>query len=139
VAHFYGLSDGAAIASILDPDEALPMVQRMANAAQWGGEMTRQGLTADQQRLEQYSDRGFSTDQVDKGIQQAALEHPALSKLAQRFGVTYSQGTALDANVANDASAIRARQGLVNNETALFSSRSAADSAALGRNQSGQF
>lgn len=137
--NFYGLSDGAAIASILDPNEALPIVQRMANAAQWGGEMERQGLTPDRQRLEQYSDQGFTTNQVNHGIQQAALEQPALQKIAQRFGQQFSQGTALDADIAGNADATRAKQRLVNNETALFSSRAAADSAALGRNSSGQF
>lgn len=137
--NFYGLSDGAAIASILDPNTALPIVQRMANAAQWGGDMARQGLNADQARLEQYSDLGFTRDQVDKGFQQVAMEQPALSAIANRFGKTYSQGDALDADVAGRADATRTRQGLINSENALFSSRAAADSAALGRNANGQF
>lgn len=135
----YGLSDGAAIAAILDPDTALPIVQRQANAAQMGGEALRQGLTVDKQRFENWSDQGISAAQAQKGIDQTALEAPAMARFAQRFGESYSQGTALDANVANNAAAAQKRQGLINNETALFSSRTAADTAALGRNQSGQW
>ena len=75
-------------ASILDPETALPIVQRQANAAQMGGEAIRQGLGVDQQRFEGYSDQGLSVAQVDKGIQQTALEAPAMAAFAQRFGWT---------------------------------------------------
>lgn len=136
---FYGLNAGDAIASILDPDVALPIVQRRANAAQWGGEAMRQGLDPDQQRLEQYSDLGFSADQVRKGLGQVALEQPALNNLAQRFGQNFNQGAAMDADIAGNADATRAKQRLISNETSLFSSRAAADSAALGRNNGGQY
>lgn len=136
---FYGLSDGAAIASILDPNTALPIVQRQAAAAQFGGDAARQGLTADQQRLEQYADLGFSRDAVDKGLGQVAGEQPVLNNLAQRFGQQFNQGTAMDADIGGNAAAQRQRQSLINNESSLFSSRAAADSAALGRNVGGQF
>lgn len=137
--NWYGLSDGAAIASILDPATALPIIQRHANAAQMGGEAQRQGIYGDQQRFEGYSDQGLSVAQVDKGIQQTALEAPAMAEFAQRFGMNYDTGTGYDANIGQNAQALQTRQRLINNETALFSSRSAADSAALGRNQNGQF
>lgn len=136
---FYGLSDGTAIANILDPKTALPIIQREANAAQAGGEMLRQGLSPDQQRLEGYSDQGYTVAQMDKGIQQTAAEQQTMGGLSQRFGIGYDQGTALDATIGNNATALATRQRLISNETALFSSRSAADSAALGRNQNGQF
>jgi hypothetical protein len=136
---FYGLSDGAAIASILDPDTALPIVQRMANAAQFGGDALRQGLTADQQRLEQYSDQGFTRDAVDKGLAQTALEAPGMAKLAQRYGQSYDQGTALDANIGNNAAAQRARSNLIANENSLFAGRAMTDQSGLSRNQSGAF
>lgn len=136
---FYGLSDGAAIASILDPHTALPIVQRQAAAAQFGGDAARQGLTADQQRLEQYADLGYSRDAVDKGLAQVAAEAPELNNLAGRFGQKFDQGTAMDAAIGGNAAAIRQRQSLISNESSLFSSRAAADSAALGRNTNGQF
>lgn len=136
---FYGLSGGAAIASILDPNTALPIVQRMANAAQFGGDALRQGLTADQTRLEQYADQGLSRDTVDKGLAQTALEQPGMSNLAQRFGQQYNQGTALDANIGNNAAAQRTKANLIANESALFGGRAMADQSGLSRNQSGQF
>lgn len=136
---FYGLSDGAAIASILDPHTALPIVQRQAAAAQFGGDAARQGLTADQQRLEQYADLGYSRDAVDKGLAQVAAEAPELNNMAARFGQKFDQGTAMDAAIGGNAAAIRQRQSLISNESSLFSSRAAADSAALGRNTNGQF
>jgi hypothetical protein len=136
---WYGLSDGAAIASILDPDTALPIVQRMAQAAQWGGESRRQGLTADQQRLEQYADQGFTADAVNKGLAQVGAERDTMDKLAARFGQDYNQGTAMDAVIGNNAAASKTRDSLVANESALFSSRAASDSAALTRNARGQY
>jgi hypothetical protein len=44
---FYGLSDGAGIAAMLDPDKALPIVQRMAATAKAGSAAQRNGLIAD--------------------------------------------------------------------------------------------
>lgn len=136
---FYGLSDGSAIAAILDPNEALPIVQREANAAKWGGEATRLGLDADQQRLEQYSDLGYTDAQVNKGLQQTAVEQQSMQNIAQRFGQQYTQGTAEKANIMGDAQASLLKNNLMQSESALFSSRAMADSAALQRSAGGQF
>lgn len=136
---FYGLSDGAAIASILDPETALPIIQRHANAARFGGQAERLGLDADKARLEQYSDLGLTTDAVSKGLQQTALEQGTLANLGQRFGVQWDQAIAEKANILNDGRANATKQRLVSNETALFAGRTGADNAALTRQTGGQF
>lgn len=136
---FYGLSDGAAIASILDPGLATPIVQRMANAAKWGGDASRLGIDANQQRLEQYSDQGYTDAQVQKGLQQVAVEQGTMNKLANRFGQNYNQATAESADIQNDAKAQATRQSLISNEQSLFQSRASADMVSLTRSQGGQF
>lgn len=136
---FYGLSDGAAIASILDPNTALPIVQRQANAAKFGGEAERLGLTADQHRLEQYSDLGLTTDAVTKGLQQVAQQQDQLSKIGSRFGQQFDQALAEKADILNDGQANKIKQSLISNESALFAGRAGSDSAALTKQSGGQF
>jgi hypothetical protein len=136
---FYGLSDGEAIAAILDPDTAMPIIQRSANAAKYGGEAARLGLTPDQQRYELYSDLGLTTDAVTKGLQQVATEQDSLSKIGSRFGTQFDQALAEKADILNDGTANKIKQSLIGNESALFAGRTGADSAALTRQSGGQF
>lgn len=136
---FYGLSDGAAIASILDPERALPVVQRMANAARFGASATRQGLEADKSRLEGYSDLGFTESEVSTAFGRIAQTKPADDRIAQRFGTTVTQQEQEQAQLQGTASAQRKLNSLRQNETALFQGRAAADQAALARTRSGKF
>jgi hypothetical protein len=136
---WYGLSDGEAIASILDPDKAMPIITRSANAAKYGGEATRLGLTPDQQRYELYSDLGLTADSVTKGLQQVAAQQDQLSKIGDRFGTKFDQALAEKADIMNDGSANKTKQRLIGNETALFAGRTGTDSAALTRQSGGQF
>lgn len=136
---WYGLSDGEAIASILDPDKAMPIVTRSANAAKFGGEAKRLGLTPDQQRYELYSDLGLTADSVTKGLQEVAVQQDQLSKIGDRFGTKFDQALAEKADIMNDGSANKIKQSLIGNETALFAGRTGADSAALTRQSGGQF
>lgn len=137
--NFYGLTDGAAIASILDPERALPVVQRMANAARFGAAATRQGLEADKGRLEQYSDLGINESQVNEAFARIAQTKPADDRIAQRFGTTLTQAEKEAEQVQGNASAARKRSTLYQNETALFQGRGAANDAALARTKGGKF
>lgn len=136
---FYGLSDGAAIASILDPDRALPVVQRMANAARFGGLATSQGLEADRGRLEQYADTGVSADTVAGAFSKIAQTQGADDRIAQRFGTTLSQAEKEAELIKGDATAANKRERLYRDETALFQGRGGADTGALQRTRSGRF
>lgn len=136
---FYGLTDGAAIASILDPGKALPVVQRMSNASRFGAEAVRQGLAADKGRLETYSDLGLTQDAVAQGFARIGQTQGANEKIAQRFGQTFGQAEAEAATLTGTASAQRKLSQLQQNEQALFESKAAAESGALSRTRSGRF
>jgi hypothetical protein len=137
--HFYGLSDGAAIASILDPDRALPIVQRMANAARFGAAASRQGLNADRDRLEQYSDLGITESAVADAFGKIAATKPADDRIAQRFGSELTQADREREEVLGNADAARKRSSLYQSETALFQGKASAGEGALSRTRGGSF
>lgn len=136
---FYGLSDGAAIASILDPDKALPIVQRMANAARFGGLATRQGLEADKGRLEQYADQGITENAVANAFGKIAQTAPADQRIGQRFGSELTQADREREEIQGNAEAARKRSTLYQSESALFQGKASAGDAALQRTKSGSF
>lgn len=136
---FYGLTDGAAIASILDPDRALPIVQRMATAAQLGGLAKRNGLTADRSRLEQYADLGVDVSNAAGGFAEIGQTLSTDQAIANRFGTTFSQEEAEQARVVGTASAQRKQRELAEQEKALFGGRAAADRNSLTRRTSGSY
>lgn len=137
--NFYGLSDGAAIASILDPDKALPIVQRMANAARFGAAAARQGLEADKGRLERYSDMGVSEDAVSKAFGRIAATKDADDKIARRFGAELTQADKEREQIEGNADAARKRSSLYQSEEALFQGRATAGEGALSRTRGGSF
>jgi hypothetical protein len=137
---FYGLSGGAAIASILDPEKALPIIQRQAEAAQFGASAERQGLQADRARLERYADLGISQETIDTGFSRIANTQAVDQKLAARFGQTpLTQGEQEAEQFLGDAQAARKRAGLYQNEEALFKGRAGAGDQSLQRQQNGRF
>lgn len=136
---FYGLTGGAAIASILDPDRALPVVERMANAARFGALAESQGLDADRARLEDYSDLGVTESEISAAFGRIASTQAADRRLASRFGKPLTQAEREAEEIRDDAGAARKRASLYQNETALFQNRSAADEDSLNRNRRGQF
>jgi hypothetical protein len=85
--NWYGLSDGAAIASILDPTKALPIVQSMAEAAKAGGAAVRNGLDANESRIRGYVDQGISADRSAQGFGEIGTVHDADQAIGRRFGV----------------------------------------------------
>lgn len=136
---FYGLTDGAAIASILDPERALPIVQRMATAAQLGGLAMRNGLTADRSRLERYSDLGVNATNAASGFAEVGQTLATDQAIARRFGTTFSQEESEQARVVGTASAMRKQRELADQEKALFDGRAAADRNSMSRRTTGSY
>lgn len=136
---FYGLTDGAAIASILDPDRALPIVQRMVTAAQLGSLATRNGLAADRTRFETYADLGVTSEQAAQGFADIGQTLTTDQAIARRFGQTFTQGEAEAARVVGLASAQRKQRELAASEQALFDARASADADSLSRRTKGSY
>ena len=136
---WYGLSDGAAIASILDPTKALPIVQSMAEAAKGGAAATRNGLDANESRIRGYVDQGISGDQIAQGFGDIASVHDVDQAIGKRFGVDLNQTVEEQSRIQGLASAKRAQQNAYDSEKALFSGRPSADATTLNRRSSGSY
>lgn len=127
----YGASDGDAIAAILNPDKALPLIQRRLNAAQLGGAAQRQGLSVDTARAEQLVQLGVTGEKAQAGYGQVAAALASDSSIAERFGSTFTQGEEENAFLLNDAEAMRKKQALNASEESLFAGRGATNTAGL--------
>lgn len=127
----YGLNDSQAIAMILDPDKALPLVQKQLNAAAIGGAAARNGLDESTSRAEQLSTLGLTGDQATAGFGQVAATYKGDSAIAQRFGSTFTQQQAEDATFFKSADAMEQMQKLNASEGALFAGRAGTNNAGL--------
>lgn len=136
---FYGLTDGAAIAQILDPGTAEPIINRMATAAQIGNVARQNGLQADRSRFEQLADQGVTTDQARQGFTEIGQTLPTLQGIAGRFGTSFTQAEAEGAKITGLASAQRKQQQLVASEQALFDAHSAVDAKTLNNRTTGRY
>jgi hypothetical protein len=136
---FYGLSAGDAIAAILDPKEALPVVQRKVTAAQIGGQAIANDLNVGAGRAEQLADLGVTAAAAAKGYGEIGQALTSDQAIAQRFGQTVSQQDEEDARILGLASAQRKLATLQGAETGLFTERSAASTNTLNRNSSGSY
>lgn len=135
----YGLSDGAAIASILDPQTALPIVQRMTAASQIGGAALQNGLGIDQSRMEQYADLGVSQSQAQKGFGQIAEQLGTDQQIAARFGTSWTQAQAEQATLLGNGQAQKQQNDLENAEKQLFSARASADQNTTATRSTGSY
>lgn len=139
---FYGLSDGAAIASILDPEKALPILQRMTTAAQIGGAALNNGMgitQADASRFEQYADQGVTQQQAQKGFAQIGSTFAGDQQAAARAGLSYSQQDAEQAVILNQAGALAKQQQVYDTEKSLFAGRGSSDQNTLSSRNNGTY
>jgi hypothetical protein len=123
----YGLSDGAAIASILDPGKALPIVQRMTTASQIGGAALTNGLQVNQQQDERMADLGVTQAQAQKGYGQIAQSFALDQQSAKRAGLAYSQADAENATILQQGAAMAKQRQIYDSEQAMFTGRGSAD------------
>lgn len=136
---FYGLTDGAGIAAMLDPERAMPILNRMTTAAKAGAAAQANGLTADRGRLELYADQGKTADQLTEAFGQIGATRNAESAMAQRFGRNFDQAASEAAVIQGTASARKEQQLLYGSEQALFQARAGADKATLNRKTTGSY
>jgi hypothetical protein len=135
----YGIDEGMMTAFMLDPDRALPLVEKQAKAVEFGTAAVRQGLQATRVG-EQFAERGPATGYTaDQGYSAIAGMLPTASKLGQVYGQTYDQATAEQEVFSGLESAKRKRQKLGQMETATFSGQSGLSAGSLKTSKSGQF
>lgn len=151
---FYGnvISNGDALAYILDPKNALSEIQRKVTAAEIGAGAAQAGLTAgglaptdvagQRARAEELAAFGVTGEEARRGFQTVAEVSPRGGQLAEFYGESpYTQKTA-EAEVFGTAGAVEARkkrERLVGREQASFAGSSGAFQGALSRDRQGAF
>jgi hypothetical protein len=137
---YYGLTAGDAIATLLNPDVALPIVQRRATAAQIGGAAIDNGLAAPTAtRAEYLADKGVGQADAAKGYGQIGQAVATDQAIATRFGTDFGQTDEEDARLVGLASAQRKLRDLQNSEQGLFSGRAGATSQSLTTATAGRY
>lgn len=87
----YGLSDGQVAAYFLDPERALPLLQKQASATALGAEALKQGLQLNAAHLEAYATAGVTASQAASAYAQIAQTLPDYRAAASSFGETFTQ------------------------------------------------
>jgi hypothetical protein len=147
--NYYGLNPGDMIAHALDPNAALPLLQRQAAAATFGAAGARQNVNVDQATANQYAVLGITQNQAEQGFQNIASALPTEQKLAAIYGGTGTQfGSSADqqANLTaatfggpGGASAEQQLKKLQQQEVNAFSGSSGVDKNSLYGSTSGAF
>jgi hypothetical protein len=127
---------GDAIASILDPDRALALIQNQATQVQIGTHAADNGLQVGQSRAEQLQQAGVTDAQALQGYQQIAANMPTDQDIAKRFGTSFDQSQEENDLLLNQGAATDKRRTLYNEEAGLFNGQSGLASGALGVSQS---
>lgn len=125
-----GLSDGELAAYFLDPDRAIPFLQKTAATAAVGAEALQRGLQFDQAYSEQLATMGISREQAAQGYAKIADEFSDLGTLAQVYGGQWTQRMAEEDVFVGGTAASQERERLVGREKGSFSG--AAGSARAG-------
>lgn len=135
----YGIDSGMMTAFMLDPERALPLVEKQAKAVEFGTAAVKQGLQATKIG-EQFAERGPATGYTaDQGYSAIAGILPTAQTLGSIYGQTYDQATAEAEVFSGLESAKRKRQKLGELETSTFSGQSGVAAGSLKSSKSGQF
>jgi len=146
---YYGLTPTDMIAHALDPNTALPLLQRQTAAATFGAAGARQNVNVDQATAAQYAALGVTQSQAEQGFQNIGTELPTEQKLAaiygganNTFGTPGQQQANLTAATFGGANAAQAQlqlKQLQQQEINAFSGSSGVDKNSLFGSTSGTF
>lgn len=137
-----GISKSNLVAYVLDPQRALPDIQRKVQAAEIGGAAAVAGFGLGAMRAEELAARGITQAQAQQGYQTAAEIIPRATQLADIYGAEKYDQTAAEQEIfglEGAASARRKRQRLTGMEQAQFGAQTGMGASALERGRSGAF
>lgn len=116
-----GISDSELTAYFLNPDKALPLLQKSAATAAVGAAALGQGLTFDKAYSEQLALEGISADEARSGYSQVASELETMRALGKIYGQEWSQRTSEEAAFQGSGEAINKKARLMSAERGAFS------------------
>lgn len=129
----YGIDDSHITAYFLDPERALPTIQKQAAAAQIGAEALKHGLQVSG-RAEDYALAGITEQQAAQAYGQIAQQLPGYSTIAGQYGMNIGQSD-LEASLFGATTA--AEQQQATNVSKLASWNRARSQGAVGGAQYG--
>jgi hypothetical protein len=140
---YYNMNEGDMVAYALDPERALPLLERKANTIKFGAEAARQGLNVGLGSAETYAGMGVSGEQAKVGFEQVAQVAPEAERLSAVFAgqeAAVGQEDVMSAVFTGEGSAEQKRrlQRLSESEQSLFAGQSGVGRGSLGRSQAGQ-
>jgi len=140
---FYpGITKGNLLAYVLDPQKALPLIQRQIQAAEIGGAALQSGLSSNVTRAEQLAAAGVTQQQAQQGYGVIGSGLQRGSELASVYGQpAYDQTTAESEifNLPGQQEAAKQRKKLTGLEKATFGGTTGMTSSALSRERAGQY
>lgn len=130
-----GLTEGDAIAAILDPARALPELERRQRSSAIGGaaKFYQLGNDIDRGVAEFLGDKGVSEDDANRGFAAMNQFLNPTKKFARRYGQDYQTVDAQSEVFFNSGAARQKREGLFNREIAEFSGSQAASSKSFSQ------
>lgn len=135
---YYGLTDGDAIASLLDPTHAsVQDIHNQAQAVAIGGTAAQQGLGINRQRAEQFQQQGVTLQQAQQAYQSIAQNLSTDQAIAGRFGQTFGQTQEENDLLLGQGDATAQRRALYGAEQGLFGGHSGADQSSLASSTAG--
>jgi len=120
----YGIDQAHVMAYFLDDKRALPILAKQSQAATYGAEALKRGLSLNLSNLEDFVTAGLSLNQVSTGFQQVAEALPNIQAIAARWGETFGQSELEQDLVGGTQTAGLGeprRKRLASQERALFS------------------
>ena len=140
---FYpGINKANLVAYVLDPQRALPLIQRQVRAAEIGAGARQAGLRTGVSRAEELAQRGLTGEEARAGFQQIAGGVERGSQLAEIYQQQpYGQETAEQEvfGLGGATQARRQRQRIIKSEEAAFGGQTGLTGGALSRERAGQF
>src|SRR6266496_3832948 len=128
-----------AIATILDPGQALPLVEQRLTAAAIGGGAQAAGLSTDRAAAERLASFGVTGEQAVAGYSQIAADLPVEQQIAGRFGTGITQAEEEAAVFLGGPGERQKKKTLAESEAGLFQRSAAASQTALSRPTAGQY
>ena len=125
---FYGISGGGLTAYFLDPDKALPLLNKQYAASQIGAEAQRNQFQIAASTAEEFTELGVTQEQARTGFGVAANQRG----LMQGRGDTATQDQLVSGNVANNQEGLKAIERAQKSRTGRFEGGGAFTSGAGG-------
>lgn len=134
-----GMSQGDILARWIDPDKALPILQRKYQTILIGAAAERAGVTAKLNYADHLASLGITEQQAAQGYGTVAEISGSLEKLGDIYGEKYSQRDAEKEVFENSADALKKRLDLTSQERAAFSGSSGTGQHSLDKQSAGSY